>query len=87
MKPFEAADIRFTTKAPVLYAMTLGMPSGTVNITSLANAGSVKRVELVGNNTPLAFTQDGTGLHVTVPPGASHEFGVALKISGDGLAG
>jgi len=45
----------------------------------------VKRVEVVGSNAPLAFTQDATGLHVTVPPAASHEFGVALKISGDGL--
>jgi alpha-L-fucosidase len=85
MKPFEAADIRFTTKGPVLYAMTLGRPSGSVNIASLANAGSVKRVEVVGSNAPLAFTQDATGLRVTVPPGASHEFGIALKISGDGL--
>jgi len=85
MKPFEAADIRFTAKGPVLYAMTLGMPSGAVNIASLANVGSVKRVELVGSNAPLAFTQDASGLHVTVPPGASHEFGAALKISGEGL--
>jgi alpha-L-fucosidase len=85
MKPFEAADIRFTTKGPVLYAMTLGMPSRPVNIASLANVGSVKRVEVVGSNAPLTFTQDSSGLHVTVPPGASHEFGVALKISGEGL--
>jgi len=85
MKPFEAADIRFTTKGPVLYAMTLGRPSGTVTVTSLANVGSVKRVEVVGTAAPLAFTQDGSGLHVTVPPGASHDFGVALKISGEGL--
>ncbi len=85
LKPFEAADIRFTTKGPVLYAITLGRPAGTVNITSLANVGTVRRVEVVGAATPLAFTQDASGLHVTVPPGASHEFGVALKISGDGL--
>ena len=85
MKPFEAADIRFTTKGPVLYAMTLGRPSGTVNIASLAKGGSVKRVEVVGSNAPLNFTQDASGLHVSVPPAASHEFGVALKISGDDL--
>ncbi len=85
MKPFEAADIRFTTKGPVLYAMTLGRPSGTVNIASLAKGGAVKRVEVVGSNARLGFTQDASGLHVTVPAAASHEFGVALKISGDGL--
>jgi alpha-L-fucosidase len=86
MKPFEASDIRFTRKGPTLYAMTLGRPAGTVTITSLGLPGAVARVEVVGSNTPLAFTQDGGGLHVTVPPGASHEFGVALKISGNGLA-
>ena len=86
MKPFEAADIRFTTKGPVLYAITLGRPDGMVNIASLARTGTVARVEVVGSNAPLSFTQDGTGLHVTVPPAASHDFGVALKITGSGLA-
>ena len=85
MKPFEAADIRFTTKGPVLYAMTLGRVDGMVNIASLANTGAVKRVEVVGSDTPLPFTQDGAGLHVAVPSAASHDFGVALKIMGDGL--
>jgi alpha-L-fucosidase len=85
MKPFEAADIRFTTKGPVLYAMTLGMPMGTVTIVSLANVGSVKRVEAVGSNAPLPFRQDAAGLHVSVPAGISHAFGIALKIMGEGL--
>ena len=67
MKPFEAADIRFTTKGPVLYAMTLGRPRARVTIASLANSGSVKRVEVVGINAPLTFTQDGAGLHVSRP--------------------
>jgi alpha-L-fucosidase len=86
MNPFEAADIRFTTKGPVLYALTLGRPDGMVNIASLAKTGTVARVEVVGSNAPLSFTQDATGLHVTVPPAASHDFGVALKITGTGLA-
>jgi alpha-L-fucosidase len=85
MKPFEAADIRFTAKGPVVYAMTLGRPDGAVHIVSLAGTDSVKRVEVVGSPAPLTFTQDGAGLHVTVPSGASHDFGVALKIMGDGL--
>ena len=85
MKPFEAADIRFTTKGSVLYAMTLGRVNGMVNIASMANTGAVKRVEVVGSDTPLPFTQDGAGLHVAVPSAASHDFGVALKIMGDGL--
>jgi alpha-L-fucosidase len=84
-KAFEAADIRFTTKGPTLFAITLGKPSDTVDIRSLAGAGAVQRVEMVGASAPLPFRQDGEGLHVTIPSGASHDFGVALRIQGDKL--
>jgi alpha-L-fucosidase len=85
LKPFEAADIRFTAKGPVLYAMTLGKPAGTVHIKSLAGVGHVARVEIVGSPGALTFQQDGEGLHVTVPDGAAHDYGVALRIQGDNL--
>ena len=84
LKGFTPQDIRFTTKAGALYAMTLGRPGETVTIASLAKQ-AVRRVEVVGHSSPLAFRQDGKGLHVTVPADASHDFGVALKISGRGL--
>ena len=84
-KAFEAADIRFTTKGPTLFAMTLGKPSDTVHIRSLAGAGSVQRVEVVGASGPLPFRQDSEGLHVTIPEGVSHDYGVALRIQGDRL--
>jgi alpha-L-fucosidase len=85
LKPFEAADIRFTTKGPTLYAMTLGKPSDAVHVKSLAGSGTVQRVEIVGTPGPLSFRQDGDGLHVTMPAGASHDYGVALKINGTNL--
>ncbi|HWU55786.1 MAG TPA: alpha-L-fucosidase, partial [Rhizomicrobium sp.] len=85
LKPFEAADIRFTTKGATLFAMTLGEPAGTVHIKSLAGRGKVQRVEIVGSQGPLAFQQDTEGLHVTVPSGASHSYGAALRINGEGL--
>jgi alpha-L-fucosidase len=84
-KAFEAADIRFTTKGATLFAMTLGEPKGSVQIRSLAGKGTVKRVELVGSSAPLSFQQDQEGLHVTMPDGASHAYGAALRINGDGL--
>ena len=84
-KPFEAADIRFTTKGPTLFAMTLGKPAGEVVIKSLAGVGAVQRVEVVGAAGTLAFRQQADGLHVTIPDSAAHEFGVALKISGERL--
>jgi alpha-L-fucosidase len=85
MKPFTAEDIRFTTKAGALYAMTLGKPeTETMTLKSLAFA-KVSRVEVVGSKAPLTFKQDDKGLHVTVPLRASHAYGVALKIMGKGL--
>jgi alpha-L-fucosidase len=85
MKPFTAEDIRFTTKAGALYAMTLGKPqTEVITVKSLASA-NVERVEVVGSKAPLAFKQDEGGLHVTVPLRASHAYGVALKIRGKGL--
>jgi len=85
LKPFEAADIRFTTKGASLYAMTLGAPQETVLIKSLAQGGTVRRVEIVGSSGPLSFQQDADGLHVTMPAGASHPYGVALKIDGEAI--
>jgi alpha-L-fucosidase len=83
--PFTAADIRFTTKNGALYALTLGKPeTAAVTLTALAGV-SVQRVEVVGSPAPLAFTQDASGLHVALPSAAGHEYGVALKIMGEGL--
>ncbi len=85
-KPFTAADIRFTTKKDALYALTLGKPGTTVDITSLPHEmGAVHRVEIVGSDAPLKFHQDSSGCHVTIPDGASHDYGVALKLTGRGL--
>jgi alpha-L-fucosidase len=89
-KPFTAEDIRFTAREEALHAITLGPVSGRMSIGSLAEGGNlgvgqVARVEVVGDTTPLAFTRDGSGLHVEVPERASHAFGVALKLIGKGL--
>ena len=84
-KPFTAADIRYTTKAGALYAMTLGRPeTGRITLTSIKQ-GQVSRVEVVGTPAPLAFRQDAAGLHVELPAAASHAYGIALKIIGSGL--
>jgi alpha-L-fucosidase len=85
MKPFEAADIRFTTKGDTLYAITMGAPAGEVLIKSLAGVGTVQRVEIVGATGQLSFRQAADGLHVDVPEGASHAYGLALRINGEKL--
>lgn len=90
-KPFTHEDIRFTKKGRDLYAITLGRPQGEVKIAALARGsklfrGSVARIEVVGIPVALKFRQDASGLYVTVPQPSAHDFGVALKISGRGLA-
>lgn len=89
-KPFTAEDIRFTTLGGDLNAITLGPVAGKLTIRSLAEngnlgQGTVERVEIVGDGTPLGFRRDGEGVHVIVPEGASHAFGVAVTLKGRGL--
>jgi alpha-L-fucosidase len=84
-KPFTAEDIRYTARGGTLYAMTLGKPEVDTLTLSAVKEGHIERVEVVGDPTALQFTQDGAGLHVTLPSGASHAYGIALKIAGTGL--
>jgi len=87
-KPFEAADIRFTTKGNALYAIPMIWPeNGKITIKNLKTdakfyPGRISKVMLLGNNAALAFTRDNEGLQITLPtdkPLISYAF--ALKIS------
>jgi alpha-L-fucosidase len=88
-KPFTARDMRFTTKAGVLYAIVLAWPSDrTVLVKSLA-AGSARAggrtvtgVSLLGHEGPLEWRQDAGGLKVVLPEAAPSEHAVTLKIAG-----
>jgi alpha-L-fucosidase len=75
---FTAADIRFTRKGDVLYAIALAWPSSnTVDIKTLATGSQavtreIATVELLGGTAKMNWTRDATGLHVplgTPPPG------------------
>ncbi len=52
---------------------------------ALAGVGNMKKAEIVGAGGALDFRQDAKGLHVNVPARAAHDYGVALRISGNGL--
>jgi len=86
-KAFTPDDIRFTTKNDALYAMTLGRPEADSLTIASFGEGHVERVEVVGAAAPLSFEQGANGLTVSLPQAASHEFGVALKITGRGIVG
>ena len=89
---YTAADVRFTMKGDVLYAIFLGAPKGAARITSLAKGsglfgGEVERVSLLGRDGAVKHKQDEKGLHVTFPARLPHELAVVLKIEGLKLAG
>jgi alpha-L-fucosidase len=80
-------DIRFTTHGDTLYATVMNWPGDElVTITSLATGqpmqGKVGKVELLGHDGALEFTQDATGLKVKFPAEKPCDFCYALKISG-----
>lgn len=81
-------DIRFTTKGSTLYAMTLGYPkSGQVLIKSLARTSDPKQnhitgVSLLGYHGKLHWTQNKSGLLVTVPTTGPSAETAGLKIIG-----
>ncbi|MDR6565091.1 alpha-L-fucosidase [Chitinophaga ginsengisegetis] len=84
-KPFEAGDIRFTTKGKTLYAIVLGWPSDKVTlIKSLAQdnqAGNVSHVSMLGNDR-LNFEQTSEGLKVQLPDQPPRKEAFVLKIEG-----
>lgn len=85
-KPFEAADIRFTTKAGALHALAMDWPAGPLRIESLAGApGEVRRVSLLGGGDPLPFRREGGALVVELPD-RRPAFTPVLRIEGPGLA-
>jgi len=84
-KPFEAADLRFTTKEGALYVLPMAWPEGRLKIESLANApGEVRRVTLLGGGDPLPFRREAGGLVVDLPQ-RRPAFTPVLKIEGPGL--
>ena len=88
---YTAKDIRFTTQGKTLYAIALGWPDDRkFVIKSLAktgdvNANQIKRVELLGYQGKLKFTQTAAGLTVELPDKKISDLTCALKITGNHL--
>jgi alpha-L-fucosidase len=84
-----AEDIRFTTKGKTLYALVQGWPTSELIIKSLATTspqqpGKAVDIRILGReDEPLRFTQDTTGLRVTLPSTkpSTADIGIALRIN------
>jgi alpha-L-fucosidase len=88
---YNAKEIRFTTKGPVLYAIALGWPEdGQIVIRSLAkpageNINHITAVSLLGYDGQLTWKQNAEGLIVTLPEKKVSEYTTGLKIIGTEL--
>jgi alpha-L-fucosidase len=83
-----ATDVRFTTKGSTIYAFVQGWPQGPAIIESFGTASpqnppKITGATLLGRNENLKFTQEPTGLKVTLPnsPTPASEIGITLKLS------
>jgi len=75
----EGLSVRFTRTDDALYAIPLGTPAGTLTLEGVRAAGGA-HVQLLGHAAPLAWTQDGDALVVTLPDSA-WGFAPALRIT------
>jgi alpha-L-fucosidase len=74
-------DVRFTAKGATLYAFVMGWPEREAVIKSLASAGKVANVELLGFKGKLQWSQDEAGLKVAMPAEKPCEHAIVLKIA------
>jgi len=85
---FSAKDIRFTTKGATLYAIALGWPADNkILVRALAQTedtaqNNIEKIELLGHEGGLKFSQTKTGLAVEIPADAKPDLTCALRITG-----
>jgi len=82
---FSEGKIRFTTRRDALYAISQDWAAKQVDIIALARgsvAGLVDKITLLGHPGSLPFTQDETGLHITLPPEKPGDYAFSLEITG-----
>ena len=83
-----AKDIRFTTKGATLYAIALGWPADNkILVRALAQTedkaqNNIEKIELLGHEGGLKFSQTKTGLAVEIPADAKPDLTCALRITG-----
>ncbi len=81
-------NIRFTVKDESLYAIILGDWPGTeAVVTTLAEGnslaeGRIESISMLGAEGTLKFTQDASGLKISLPAKAPCDYGYTLKIAG-----
>ena len=80
---FTSADIRFTSKGDIVYAMTLAIPVGEISISSLSSKNTdqkIASVELIGSKEKIKWSQGANGLTIQGVKEYPSLFAAAFKI-------
>ena len=81
-----AEEVRFTTKADILYAFVMGWPDKLTLIKPLATTSSfsppkIQNVEVLGYKDKVKWVQDEQGLTVVMPQERPCDYVITLKLS------
>lgn len=84
---YSGEDIRFTRKGDVLYAFTLGVPSGPVTIRSLGTnspliSSQATKIELLGSSDALTWSQTPDAMQIELPAQLPNDAALCFKITG-----
>jgi alpha-L-fucosidase len=85
-KPFNAQDIRFTTRDGALYAICLGWPGKEALIRSLRSGASISEeriasIQMLGASETLTWSQREDGLHIATPQQRPCDHAYTFKIT------
>jgi alpha-L-fucosidase len=85
-KPLTAADVRYTAKSGVIYAITLGAPKEQIRLSSLGTRaglidGQIRNVELLGGRKSLKWSSGPDALTIDPPAAVPSEHAVVFRIA------
>jgi alpha-L-fucosidase len=86
VKPFSAADVRFTRKGDTLYAILMGAPKTAVAIKSLGSAAQlldapIGSITMLGSKEKIVWSQSADALTIEAPHAVPNEIAVVFKIT------
>ena len=86
-KELGPGDVRFTSKRGLLYTFVMGWPERQAVVPTLGlggklGVGKIRKVELLGHQADLTFTQDEAALKVDLPPERPSDLAVCFRITG-----
>jgi alpha-L-fucosidase len=79
---FSAKDIRFNQNGKILYVTVMGAPDANVVVKSLQANGqsTIKKIELLGSNEKLKWSQNSDGLTIGKPSRISNPIAIVFKV-------